>query len=133
MPAPVFSSPINDTSIAVNLYYNASPNGDFTKPESFSSGQLIATFRTRRGMATAIAPSTGLEMGTLDLVSTSDFTFQGQTYNLGGFDSGITMTTIYAGTPVSGSIVSPPASIAFGGSAVAIGTVAGAVPARRGR
>ncbi len=120
----LFSSPINDTAVMVTTYYNDTPAGDFTNPDSFSSGQAIGVFHTRRGMATAITGATGMEIGTLDLVSASDFTFQAQTYNLGSLGSSITQTTFYAGSPVSGSLASLPASIPFGGTAVVTGGTA---------
>jgi len=117
----LFSNPIGDTAINVNAYYNSSPGGDFTNPGTFSSGQLIATFRARKGIGTAILGTAGLEMGTLDLISTSPFSFQGQTIDLSGLGGGITITTLVAGAPVTGNLLTPPAAIPFGGTATAIG------------
>lgn len=57
------------------VYFNPSPHGDWTKPDSFSSGRLIATFKRTDGFSLATSFISG------KLASSEDFTFNGRTFN----------------------------------------------------
>jgi hypothetical protein len=66
-----------------NVYYNnggVGPNQDFKNPDSFSDGQLIATFRIGSKLATRVG-DVATQVDSATLVSSKDFVFQGQTYN----------------------------------------------------
>jgi len=69
----------------LSVYFNASPQGDWSNPDSFSSGQLIATFEKPEGFFTCNGDLTLLNtcssVDSGDLVSSTDFTFNGGTFN----------------------------------------------------
>jgi hypothetical protein len=107
-------------AVLERVYLNSSPHQDFQNPDTFSEGELIAEFKNMRFMGT-ISGLTGVEAGTLKLVWSKDFTFQGQTYNLRNLGHAATMTIAY-GVPLSGGPTSLPVVVPFGGSAIAVGT-----------
>jgi len=39
-----------------NVYFNSNPNGDWSNPASFSSGQLIATFARKESLFPEFGP-----------------------------------------------------------------------------
>jgi hypothetical protein len=120
----LFTIPINDTAVGVSLYFNPSPNQDFTNPASFSAGQPVATLRTHKGMATVITGASTSEVGSLELVSATPFTFQGQVVNVQDVLSSITLFTYYTATPSSGTLLQSPATFPFGGTAIVNGNAA---------
>jgi hypothetical protein len=64
-----------------SVYFNALPHGDFSDPDSFSSGQLIARFKRSPGMIVSTAGSTGTSTFSAGLAWSRDFVFQGKTVN----------------------------------------------------
>lgn len=86
-------------SPAVRLYYSPAPNHDFAQPDSFSDGQLIATYRTR-GIQGGLTPSISFRgEGSLTLESATEFTVGGRTISLRSLGDAATVTL--AGVPPS--------------------------------
>ena len=67
--------------VNLNLYFNAVPRADFSDPETFSRGRLIATFKRVNAMLAAVGPIT-TEVFAAELASSRSFTFKGTTYDL---------------------------------------------------
>jgi hypothetical protein len=109
---PVTPAGSSATSVTYNVYYNSSPNQSFSNPASFSQGLLIGTFNSVKWMAT-ITPSGGLVAGTFTLASSTDFTVQGQTYNLRNVGDSITL--VFDLGPPGQGLSYLPLSIPFGG------------------
>jgi len=122
---PIANGPEVSTTIfspgSFTIYFNASPSGDFTNLDSFSSGRPIATFLRSPGMITAVTGSTGTATFSARLVSSQDFVFQGQTLNLGKLvPSGVTVLITTSNNFVAGTSAFPIAQ-PFTFSAIAIG------------
>jgi hypothetical protein len=102
------------------IYYNASPHADFSNPDTFSSGTLIATFRRVRAMLVSVGPVTS-DVFSATLMSTTDFDFNGTTYNLrdtapnGITELGTASTSFMPGVPGF------PIVLPFVGSSIAVG------------
>ncbi len=65
------------------IFYNPQPSTrDLNRPETFSVGNQIAAFRTRRTQATLIPGALAQVTGTIDLVESTDFTFRDRAYNV---------------------------------------------------
>jgi hypothetical protein len=102
-----------------NVYVNATPNADWTNPDSFSSGQLVATFSRKQFLLIQqTANSTGTEFAVL--TSSQKFTFGGATVDIGSVVSGATITSVYSNTPLPG-VTGFPVGLAFAGHAVITG------------
>ena len=103
-----------------NVYYNTSPNGDWSDPATFSSGRLIATFTRTESLFPAIGPI-GIHNLSESLSFSRRFTFDGGTYN---FDRiaphGITFAQFVDMTPLTG-VTDYPVAFAAVGSTTAIG------------
>jgi hypothetical protein len=115
--------------LAVNLgsagtygvYFNSAPNGNWSSPDSFSSGQLIATFQRTTINTISVGP-VNTNVFSSDLVSSSDFTFRGKTYNLNRIvPNGLTNYQLGSNTPAASGVADFPLAFAFAGSAVAVG------------
>jgi hypothetical protein len=102
-----------------SVYFNASPDGDFSNADTFSSGQLIATFERSSGMIVVNGASTGTSTFSAKLISSRDFQFQGKTVNFRSLvPHGVTVLAT-----TSNVIVVGPTELAqpFAFSAIAIG------------
>lgn len=110
--------------LEIHVYINSNPNGNFQSPDSFSDGQLIATLQPERAMGTDTGSLT-FAAGTYNVVSGSDFIFQGQTYNIRELTRSMTIVLTF-GTPVPGVSAGSPALVSsFGGYAIAVGRTDG--------
>jgi hypothetical protein len=106
--------------LEIHVYINGNPNGNFQSPDSFSDGQLIATLQPERAMGTDTGSLT-FAAGTYNVVSGSDFTFQGQTYNIRELTRSMTIALTF-GTPVPGESAGSTTLVSsFGGYALAVG------------
>lgn len=115
-----------------DVYFNSSPHGDWSKPDSFSSGQRVATF-TR-------TPPLLVNVGTMangffsaKLTSSQEFAFNGKIVDFEDLvPNGITWLLTVGTTPVP-----PPqgfvAALPFAGSALAIGSEPSDRGGERGR
>lgn len=104
-----------------SVYFNASPHGDFSNLDSFSSGELIATFQRSLGMIVANAGSTGSATFSAKLVSTQNFVVGGRTLSFGnlvphGVTTLITTSNVFVPGPSEFPVAQP-----FAFSAIALG------------
>jgi hypothetical protein len=114
---------------SLNVYFNANPNQNWNLPSSFSSGQLIATFRSAQGTQTNTGPVSLVTESYLPW-SSRDFVFKGQTYNLVQLlPHGFTFHTLSSNVPLAGAgTVGYPLAFTAGGTGVAIGGQLSALP-----
>ena len=105
--------------LEIHVYLNRNPKGNFQTPDTFSDGVLIARLQPERAMGTDTGTLT-IAAGTYNVVSGSDFTFQGQDYNIKDLTRALTIALTF-GTPVPGGSAGGPALVSsFGGYALAV-------------
>ena len=96
-----------------DIYYNPSPNGEWSDPESFSAGQLVAHFMRPESLFIRVLQSDPANPGVFEAISVHDvteilassqsFTFKGHRYDLGNLvPSGITLYETISNTLVPG-------------------------------
>jgi hypothetical protein len=103
-----------------NVYYRTSPNGDWSIPATFSTGQLIATFTRTESLFPAIGPIAVHSLSE-SLLSSQRFTFDGRTYNFSRIaPHGITFAQFLSTTPITG-ITDYPIAFAGAGATMAVG------------
>jgi len=115
----LLSVPVDVAATEVRIYFNGQPNGNFQSPDTFSDGQLIGTLQAQGSLGTA-AGSTYTMAGTFDLVSASNFIFQGQRHNFRKLGDAVTLSQTF-GPPLSGSFSGGSVVVCFGGYALAAG------------
>ena len=99
----------------IKLYYDYSPDQSFSDPNTFSDGELIATFKVKTSQATRVENEANLQ-ASLTLVSAQPFWFQGGYYTIKNLvDNGVTLMSSGSAVPVD---VNHPA-FAYAGSAFA--------------
>ncbi len=85
---------------AIRVYNLASPNRDFSRPDSLSEGQLVGVLRTR-GIQGNLTPSMMFRAeGSVSFESAADFIFEGRTTNLKSI-VGDSLTVSLGGVPPS--------------------------------
>ena len=84
--------PVVGEALVSSIYYHPSPNRSFNRPETFSNGQVIVTFRNRGGSIMAIEDGELTYFSTVEVVTTEDFSFQSRTINLK--DTGVEAYTV---------------------------------------
>jgi hypothetical protein len=105
-----------------SVYYNTSPDGDWSNPATFASGQLIATFHRNQTLYAEIGPI-GFHALSETLVSSRSFTFDGQTYNFNRIaPNGITFAQFFSTAAQTGTTEYPYA-FAGAGSVMAVGGI----------
>jgi hypothetical protein len=114
----VLATPSTGSANMVNVYFNSAPNQNFNNPNTFSAGQLIATYKSVGGMLTGVAPYIGTEVVTLQMVSSADFSFAGQTFNIATLGGGTMTMYVTAAAMPSSATGSFPVVWPFGGTAV---------------
>lgn len=76
---------IEQAGATYSVYFNPSPKGDWSNPDSFSSGQLIATFTRLQGFFTCSGDlnllNTCSQVQSYTLTSSADFVANGQKLN----------------------------------------------------
>ena len=108
------------------IYFNAQPIGDWSNPDTFSSGQPIAQFKRPEGLVLEFT-DIGTHVIGEDLVSTQPFIFNGHNYDFHSIaPGGLTLLNTLSTTPLPGngikykgedfSLIYP-----YGGSGIAIG------------
>lgn len=96
-----------------SVYYNATPNGDWNDPATFSSGKLIATFSRKESLFSEIGPLAFHSLSE-SLLSSQTFTFDDQTLNFNRITpNGITFSQFFSTNPLNGTTAYP---IAFTGT-----------------
>ncbi len=127
--APIILSPGSNVAVTVvppgatfDVFFDETPDQDWANPDSFSDGELIATFEESWFAGTSIGEPDGsgvsYNLFSSDLISSKRFHFNGQKIDFKKLiPNGVTISNFGSGTPVSFS----PFTLAFTGSAVAIG------------
>jgi hypothetical protein len=104
-----------------SVYYNTSPAGDWSDPNTFSSGQLIATFARDESLFPDFT-TLGFHSLSEVLVSSQKFTFKGQTYNINTMvPHGITFAQFFSTTAIPTELADYPYAFAAAGSTIAVG------------
>jgi hypothetical protein len=113
-----------------DIYYNSNPNGDWSNPGTFSSGQLIAQFTRPESLFLQILqtdaanppPFESISQHSLTetLVSSQSFTFNGDRYDFGTLLPGeVTLNELFSNTGVAG-VTNFPIGLAFAGNCLAV-------------
>jgi len=106
-----------------NVYYNSSPNGDWSDPATFSSGKLIATFKRDQSLFPFFT-TYGFHAVSETLASSQPFTFNGQTYDFSRMvPYGITFASFFSATPQSTGRSDYPVAFTAAGTTIAVGSV----------
>lgn len=104
-----------------NVYYNPSPNGSWSDPSTFASGQLIATFKRDQSLFPFFA-TYGFHALSETLGSSQEFTFKGQTYNFNRMvPNGITFASFFSSTPQSTGLADYSVAYTAAGTTIAVG------------
>ncbi len=96
--------PNGDLSMAIvmpdtfNVYYDPNPNRDWTKPDSFTTGTVVATFTRDQFLLLRVLESWGTEYVHLD--SSQDFNFNGETLNFGKVLAAASLSSTYSNAPI---------------------------------
>ena len=102
-------------------YYNEAPRGDFADPDTFSSGELIATFSRRHAITVTTAGAVSMPVRSAQLESSSEFTFRGRMCNVGSaLPNGVTEMGSAGATRMPG-IDGFPVVLPFVWSSLAVG------------
>jgi len=104
-----------------NVYYNPRPNGDWSNPSSFSSGELIATFARQQSLYPEFMPI-GIHSLSETLESSQTFTFDGQTFNFKRMvPNGITFASFLSTKALTTGLSDYPVAFAAAGTTIAVG------------
>lgn len=98
-----------------NIYYNPNPKRDWSNPDSFTTGIIVGTFSRDQFLLYRVWESWGVE--TVTLTSSTDFTFNNTTVNLGKVLSGALLSSTYSNAPLPGLPGGFSAVIGFAGQA----------------
>lgn len=136
---PFLATPVSNGALALSLdpvgafsiFLQRTPAGDFDQPQSFASGDRIATFRRSSVvMGTAVAAGPGLQNQALlsnnvfsaRLIDSTPFDFAGRRYDLRTLlGAGVTQFGTAAAVPVSPTPPGFVLAVPFSGSAIALG------------
>jgi hypothetical protein len=109
------------------LYYNEHPQADFSDPETFSKGKVIAEFERVKAMLVTVAGVTS-DVFWATRTKSHDFHFKGKRFNLkDAVPHGITEIGTASSTPMPGNEKFP-VMLPFVGSSLAVGDTSGAGP-----
>ena len=119
----------------LSIYFNAQPTGtgDWTNPDSFSSGHLIATLKSPDGLflqfISSDPPATlPFEISELP-VSRQSFTFKGKTYDFSSVaPGGLMLFNTVSVRPLLTGITGFPFVFPYAGSGIAAGPPVAAMP-----
>jgi hypothetical protein len=104
-----------------SIYFNTVPIGNWSNPDTFSTGQLIAHFRRPESLFLRI-PKYSRAVLTGTLVSSRRFSFKGHKYDFGTIlPGGVTFDESFSNTGVSG-VTNFPVGLAFAGDCLAVAT-----------
>jgi hypothetical protein len=103
-----------------SIYYNASPNGDWSNPTSFSSGKLVATFTREESLFPQLR-TFGFHSLSERLTASRSFTFDDHTLNFNRIvPHGITFAQFTSTKPQKGP-ADYPLAFTGAGTAMAVG------------
>jgi len=104
-----------------NVYYNTNPDGDWSNPNTFSSGQLIATFARHQSLFPEFTPI-GIHSLSETLMSSQKFTFNGQAFSFKCIaPHGITFASFFSTTALTTGLTDYPVAFAAAGTTIAVG------------
>jgi hypothetical protein len=105
-----------------NLYFNSSPHGDWDDPDSFSNGQLVATFTRTPPILVSVGTMTS-GFFSAKLTYSRAFVLNGQTVDFRNLvPNGVTWLVTASGSPVATTAPGFVAAQPFAGSALSIGS-----------
>ena len=113
-----------------DIYYNSTPNGDWSNPDTFSSGQQVAHFMRPESLFLQVLqtdsasppPFESISQHALTetLVSSQSFTFKSHKYDFSALvPGGITLHELFSNTGVQG-VSGFPIGLAFAGNCLAV-------------
>ena len=100
--------PVEGDAILVNFYYNLSPGQDFSRPDSFSDGELFSTWRWHSSLGTLSPLGITPSIGGVDLVSSKVIFPDGAPFNVK--NSGTSGTAFFN---IAGAAIAPSISLPF--------------------
>jgi hypothetical protein len=103
----------------LSLYFNPAPAGDWSNPDTFSSGILIGRYQIAAQEFVQL-PTFTRAVGTLTLTFSRKFSFNGETYDLRKLLPAWTFDDTISNTPVPG-ISGFPVGIPYGTDCLAVG------------
>jgi hypothetical protein len=113
-----------------NVYYNATPDGDWSDPATFSSGTLIATFSRKESLFPEIGPI-GFHALSESLLSSRSFIFDDRALDFNRIaPNGITFSQFFSTSPLTGT-ASYPVAFAGAGATMAVGGPLSTLPVSR--
>jgi hypothetical protein len=101
-----------------SVYFNPMPAGNWSNPDTFSSGILIGRYQIAAQEFVQL-PTFTRAVGTLTLTFSRDFSFNGKTYNLRKLLPAYTFDDTISNTPVTG-ISGFRVGIPYGGDCLAV-------------
>lgn len=104
----------------LSLYLNTNPAGDWSNPDTFSSGQRIATFKRPESLFIQIGPASSHVLSE-SLAFSSDFDFAGKKFDFDRLASGITISEFISNRPIPG-VQGYPVGLPFAANAVVVET-----------
>jgi len=110
--------PVRGPQLLYKIYYNAVPNGDYSRPDTFSNGLLVATLRARGAQIDAVPLGSAHATATLEVLSTLPFEFQGRLINLGDLASNVHIH-LRGGPSPGGRSAAPSLEFSYGGTVTA--------------
>lgn len=104
------------------IYFNATPVGDWSNPDTFSSGQSIAQFNRPEGLVLEFTDFINHVIGE-DLDSTQPFVFHGHSHDFRRIaPGGLTLFNTVSTTPLPGTSINGfPVIFPYAGSGIAVG------------
>ena len=99
-------APIYVTPGVFNIYYNTAPKGDWSNPDTFSSGQVVATYNRNPFLLSQVGPAR-YEAFNASMTASNEFNYGGQKINLKNYISGVTSINVFSTTPLPGTVELP--------------------------
>lgn len=111
--------PIAEGDAFYTIYYNPNPNQNFARPDTFSDGQVIATYRVRGGTLTLVPGVMLAYTASYEALGSTEITFRDAKVDLAKIADSITVNV--TGPGVASVDLSQGLSIPFSGHVVAAG------------
>jgi hypothetical protein len=111
-----------ERGIVLRVYRHATPDAEFSRPDSFSQGTLVAEYRAQGGLTTIFPFTATINTGSFRRVNSVDFSFGEQTYNFEALAENITVEL--KGAPLDLVLAGGNAAVPFGGTAIAAAAAA---------
>jgi hypothetical protein len=103
------------------VYYNPTPDGDWSNPGTFSSGHLIATFARKESLF-PLFTNVGVHSLSETLESSQAFTFGGEAFDVRRMvPNGITFASFFGTKPLITGLTDYPVAFSAAGTTMAVG------------